>query len=281
MYLRLFHIVYETIYKYIVELNCIYLNEPTGEPMNTKVEFCDVKSEAILKAEMAKIAYEDGPIAKKHFKDLGYTGHKFIDHDGAQAHCVWNKEEFVLCCRGTEPTEFNDLKADLNIWPDKAQVGGWVHNGFQTEIDDIWEDIMAVVGKQLKNRKLSICGHSLGGAMATIAGSRLMEHKPVLYTFGSPRVGNSTFVKECADLEHYRFVNNNDLVTVIPPWFMGYRHHGQVMYFNYNGIIKNLAWWRKLKDKLTGILTSWIKLKPFDGLTDHSMDNYTKYTKDN
>jgi hypothetical protein len=30
-----------------------------------------------------------------------------------------------------------------------------------------------------------------------------------------------------------------------------------------------------------GILTSWIKLKPFDGLTDHSMDNYTKYTKDN
>ena len=193
--------------------------------MNTKVEFCDVKSEAILKAEMAKIAYEDGPIAKKHFKDLGYTGHKFIDHDGAQAHCVWNKEEFVLCCRGTEPTEFNDLKADLNIWPDKAQVGGWVHNGFQTEIDDIWEDIMAV--------------------------------------------------------EHYRFVNNNDLVTVIPPWFMGYRHHGQVMYFNYNGIIKNLAWWRKLKDKLTGILTSWIKLKPFDGLTDHSMDNYTKYTKDN
>jgi triacylglycerol lipase len=108
-----------------------------------------------------------------------------------------------------------------------------------------------------------------------------MDHKPVLYTFGSPRVGNGKFVKECADLEHYRFVNNNDLVTVIPPWFMGYRHHGQVMYFNYNGIIKNLAWWRKLKDKLRGILTSWIKLKPFDGLTDHSMDNYTKYTKDN
>jgi triacylglycerol lipase len=249
--------------------------------LKQQIQFDDIKSEAILKARMAKIAYEDGPIAKKHFKALGYTGHKFIDHDGAQAHCVWNKEEFVLCCRGTEPTELNDLKADLNIWPDKAQVGGWVHNGFQTEIDDIWEDVMIVIGKQLKNRRMSICGHSLGGAMATIAGSRLMEHNPVLYTFGSPRVGNSAFVKECKDLEHYRFVNNNDLVTVIPPWFMGYRHHGQVMYFNYNGIIKNLAWWRKLKDKLRGIVTSWIKLKPFDGLTDHSMDNYTKYTKDN
>ena len=91
---------------------------------------------------MAKIAYEDGPMRKSILKHLGYTGHKFIDHDGAQAHCVWNKEEFVLCCRGTEPTELNDLKADLNIWPDKAQVGGWVHNGFQTEIDDIWEDVM-------------------------------------------------------------------------------------------------------------------------------------------
>lgn len=28
--------------------------------MKKKVQFCDVKSEAILKAEMAKIAYEDG-----------------------------------------------------------------------------------------------------------------------------------------------------------------------------------------------------------------------------
>ena len=73
--------------------------------MKQQVQFDDVKGEAILKAEMAKIAYEDGPTAKKHFKALGYTGHKFIDHDGAQAHCVWNKEEFVLCCRGTEPTE--------------------------------------------------------------------------------------------------------------------------------------------------------------------------------
>lgn len=248
--------------------------------MNKKVQFCDVKSDAIKFAEMAKVAYEDGPIAKRDFKILGYTGHKFIDHDGAQAHCAWNKEEFVLCCRGTEPTELNDLKADLNIWPDKAQVGGWVHNGFQNEIDDIWDDIIKVLVKHV-NKRIRICGHSLGGAMATIAASRLLEYKPVLYTFGSPRVGNAAFVKEIADLEHYRFVNNNDLVTVIPPWFMGYRHHGQVMYFNYNGIIKNLAWWRKLKDKLRGIATSWINLKPFDGLSDHSMDNYTKYTKDN
>tara|TARA_E500000178_G_scaffold328119_1_gene357797 strand:- start:647 stop:1393 length:747 start_codon:yes stop_codon:yes gene_type:complete len=248
--------------------------------MNKKVQFCDVKSDAIKFAEMAKIAYEDGKEAKPFFKNLGYTGHKFIDHDGAQAHCVWTSKEFVLCCRGTEPTELNDLKADLNIWPDKAQVGGWVHNGFQNEIDDIWPDIIATLKKHTK-KKISICGHSLGGAMATIAASRLLEYKPVLYTFGSPRVGSAAFVKECADLEHYRFVNNNDLVTVIPPWFMGYRHHGQVMYFNYNGIIKNLAWWRKLKDKLRGIATSWINLKPFDGLSDHSMDNYTKYTKDN
>ena len=53
--------------------------------MNKKVQFCDVKGEAEKKAEMAKIAYEDGKQAKPLFKKLGYTGHKFIDHDGAQA----------------------------------------------------------------------------------------------------------------------------------------------------------------------------------------------------
>jgi triacylglycerol lipase len=248
--------------------------------MNKKVIFLDIKDEAIKKAEMAKIAYEDGKAAKPLFKALGYTGHKFINKDGAQAHCVWTNKEFVLCCRGTEPTEINDLKADLNIWPDRAQVGGWVHNGFQTEVDDIWEDVLKVIQKH-SNKKISICGHSLGGAMATIAASRLQEHKPVLYTFGSPRVGNAEFINNMTDVEHYRFVNNNDIVTVIPPLFMGYRHHGTVMYFDYSGIIRNLAWWRKLKDKVRGIVTSWINFKPFDGLADHSMDNYTKHAKDN
>jgi triacylglycerol lipase len=143
--------------------------------------------------------------------------------------------------------------------------------------------MLSFITKSHWKKKISICGHSLGGAMATIAASRLhnVEKVVTLYTFGSPRVGNAEFVRLMSGVTHYRFVNNNDLVTTIPLWIMGYRHHGQVMYFNFNGIFKNLAWWRKLKDKFRGKWAALRKGQPFDGLMDHSMENYTKYTKDN
>jgi len=247
------------------------------------VVFADIKVEAHRMANLAKWAYEDAKEAKKLFKTEGLTGHKFFEKNGAQAHVAWNKDEVVLAFRGTEPSEFNDLKADLNIWPDKAQIGGWVHNGFQNEVNELWDAIIAFVNKSHRDKKTSVCGHSLGAAMATIAASRmhLQGKQLTLYTFGSPRVGNKKFVDSIVHVPHYRFVNNNDLVTTVPMWFMGYRHHGTVMYFNYNGIFKNLAWWRKMKDKFRGKWTALRKGQPFDGLYDHSMENYTKYTKDN
>ncbi len=62
-------------------------------------------------ANLASIAYLDGAAAKSKIKELGYTGHKFFEKDGAQCHAVWNKDEYVLAFRGTEPTELSDLLA--------------------------------------------------------------------------------------------------------------------------------------------------------------------------
>ena len=45
--------------------------------------------------------------------------------------------------------------------------------GFKIELRKLWSDISAI----LKNKKqrIWICGHSLGGAMATLCASRLEE----------------------------------------------------------------------------------------------------------
>jgi len=82
---------------------------------------------------------------------------------------------------------------------------------------------------QIQNKKLYITGHSLGGAMATICASRMVARGIVvsgLYTFGSPRVGDAEFVAHLGTT-HFRFVNNNDIVTKAPPLMCGFRHHGQ------------------------------------------------------
>lgn len=231
-------------------------------------------------ALLSQIAYLDKDEAWPRLRELGYRNHRFIENDGAQCHVVWNQEEMVLCFRGTEPTEFSDIKADLNAWPDEAQNGhGLVHNGFQEEVNKIWDEILRFVSI-LEHRDLFITGHSLGGAMATIATSRLADKVKCLYTFGSPRAGTKSFVKSF-NTPHYRFVNNNDVVVKVPFAFLGYRHHVPPTYINYYGNIRPSTYWQRVKDQWRGRLRALQKRMPFDGAYDHSMDHYVKYTEKN
>jgi len=229
-------------------------------------------------AKAAGLAYLDQEEAYSEYQKLGYDNHIFMEDDGAQCHAVWNDEEFVLCFRGTEPGEFSDIKADLNALPDKAQEGGWVHNGFQVEIDKLWDELQFVL-KYADDKTFLICGHSLGGAMATIAASRLNELVDALYTYGSPRVGTRKFCKSLNNIPHYRHVNNNDLVTSVPPAFLGYRHTCKPRYINYFGQIRNMSKWQRVKDKFRGRWRALKKGMPFDGAYDHGMNHYIKYTE--
>lgn len=226
----------------------------------------------------AEIAYKDEAEAKSAYKNLGYSYHKYIEVDGAQCHISWNKDNMTISFRGTEPDEFSDIKADLNALPKRGQSGGWVHNGFQGELDKVWPTLKSFIDKNKKERTLYICGHSLGGAMATVAASRMRPD--ALYTYGSPRVGTRSFVKSF-DTPHYRHVNNNDIVPSVPPFFLGYKHHGTLRYINYYGNIRKLTFWQRIKDQWRGRFTALKKKIPFDGAYDHGMNHYVKYTENN
>lgn len=231
-------------------------------------------------ALLAQIAYDDKAEAAPKIKKLGYTGHTFFDDNGAQVHVVWNDDDIVLCFRGTEPDEFSDIKADLNALPDRGQSGGWVHNGFQEEVNKVWDEVTRVLEKHGEGRNLYITGHSLGGAMATIAASRLKLQAKALYTYGSPRVGTRSFVKSFT-VPHYRHVNNNDIVPKVPFAILGYRHHGTLRYINFYGNIRKMSYWQRVKDGWRGRLAALKKKVPFDGAYDHGMNYYVQYTEKN
>lgn len=223
-------------------------------------------------AKMAGIAYQD-LAGKVEYMGLGYTDHIFLEHNGAQCHIVWNDDEMAVCFRGTEPSELSDVLADLNALPKKSMTDGWVHRGFRGELDKLWDHIKALTEKHT-DKKLYVCGHSLGAAMATICTSRIEEFRDVeaLYTYGSPRVGTRSFVKGIKTT-HWRFVNNNDIVTRVPLALMGYKHHGNLCYINHYGKIRKMTIWQRIKDKFRGYRDGLL-----DGAMDHSMGNYVKYT---
>lgn len=231
-------------------------------------------------ALLAEAAYLDKEEGTARYKELGYTQVKFLDKHGAQCYVVSNKEQMVICFRGTEPTELSDLGADLNAFPDRGQIGGFVHNGFQNELEKVYDDIIKLLDKKPKKTRIFITGHSLGGAMATIMASRIQKQISCLYTYGSPRVGSKKFVENC-NFAHYRHVNNNDAVPTVPFAMLGYRHHSMARYINHYGRIRTLTPWQRFKDKLRGRWAAIKNLQFFDGFRDHAMGNYVKYTEAN
>jgi triacylglycerol lipase len=66
-----------------------------------------------------------------------------------------------------------------------------------------------------------VTGHSLGGALATLATLHIKEMhyfktKPILYAFANPRVGGLRFFEQFQDLECYRIANTEDIVPTVP-----------------------------------------------------------------
>lgn len=236
-------------------------------------------NDALLASKSSSLAYRNGKEAKAEYFALGFTTHKFLNKDGAQAHLCSNKDFAMIACRGTEPKELNDLLADLNTIP-KRHGPGFVHSGFRGEARKLWEDIL-VFAERRKGMPIIVCGHSLGAAMATYIAQELRWHgikNVTLYTFGSPRLGNSDYV-DAMDVPHWRFVNNNDIVCKVPPSAIGFRHHGELKYINYHGNIRSMTWWQRFKDQLRGRWRALCKFQFFDGAFDHSMDLYAKKTE--
>ncbi|KAI8258457.1 Lipase [Colletotrichum sp. SAR11_239] len=106
-----------------------------------------------------------------------------------------------------------------------------IHSGFSNAWDEVKDEIIASVqAAKAANPGFSVVatGHSLGGALATIAAAELRrEGYPTdIYTYGSPRVGNAAFtdfVTVQAGAE-YRVTHVDDPVPRLPPIFLGYRH---------------------------------------------------------
>lgn len=233
---------------------------------------------SLLFAELSRIAYLHEKEAGAGARQIGFPHVEFFDVDGAQAYLFSNEHDLVLACRGTEPREWNDVKADMNAWPVIAETIGRVHRGFKKEADDLWPVLEQRLVENTK--ELWLCGHSLGGAMATIYASRCklsyIKTDPVeLYTYGSPRVGTKKYVTFCT-VKHVRWVNNNDLVPRVPPGWLGYYHVGDEVYLNAYGKVRKHTPYQRLKDRYRGFAMG-LRMGKLDHFSDHVLTRYIEY----
>ena len=109
--------------------------------------------------------------------------------------------------------------------------GCQIHDGFQQawgEISTNVEGVVAFAKSLYPSFRVVATGHSLGGAIATIAAASLRQSGLAvdLYTFGSPRVGNAAFADFVTNQTgaEFRVTHVNDLVPRLPPLILDYRH---------------------------------------------------------
>jgi len=134
------------------------------------------------------------------------------------------KGQAFVAIKGT--ASLYDALTDLNAGVHSSHTGFQVHQGFYYALNSILQELRQFVSG-LKGVSVIHCvGHSLGGAIATLAADWIKANSAIstvkLYAFGSPRVGLESFAAKCTSRlvanNVYRVYHRTDPVPMVPTW---------------------------------------------------------------
>lgn len=230
------------------------------EPLTLKISSSEFELDnALVLAELCRLIYRKDDVVYCSDKNISListllqqANFEWIDcfKNEELATCSWllktrafdkqnNKREcLVLIFRGTNG--FDNWKLNAKALHTDYEHGGSVHNGFYEAFQSIEDQILN--SDDIKKLPVILAGHSLGGAIATLTMAALHEQNRLIdscYTFGSPKVGDQTFSDRFKELNLYRLINRNDIVTMLPFNFLNnrYVHAGKSHYFGDNDYI--------------------------------------------
>ena len=232
-------------------------------PCATWAAFSVDRELAATLARYAELAYQ-GPAAVR--AALPGAQVAFLDRDHTQAYVIETPAHTAVAFRGTQVfSGFSLADVFSNLWIRRVPWDpGKVHRGYREALFDVVQELKRPLyaGK----RPLYFTGHSMGGALATLA-STLPPGPSATYSFGAPRVGDRAFAGALRNL--VRIVHADDLAPRYPlP--LGYRHGGRVWHLSAAGALRQ------------GLPPGWHLRIPLtlDGLAkavrDHRVGNYAR-----
>lgn len=260
---------------------------------------------ALAMAQSSEIAYRDETVVKNGIEKIvggnrTLQDFKFLDNalTHTQGFLAGFEDAIVLGFRGTE--HLRDWLQDGQIKLVPFRQIGLVHLGFRNAVDSVYDEIESTLQQWSgRGRTLWITGHSLGGALALVAAAYLRFPadptktlpRPIagLYTFGQPRTGTVNFCQSCDGnfgSTYFRYINNEDLVTRVPPRELAYWHGGKDQYIDRNGAIhEDPAVWQIFLDRViagaAALRTFQLTNPKIGAIADHAIGDYVAAIKKN
>ena len=240
-------------------------------------------------AEAAWLSYWRDPqaVAQVFLERAGMTC-ECLEVRGAECCVAASPRVAIVGFRGTQSGDWNDVFDDTSFAAKPWDVGH-VHEGFARRLETLKPGLDRLLNGLAPSCRAWFTGHSLGGAVATLAAYRYRKITGGLYTFGSPLVGNGVFSGILGgefQAKSARYANDHDIVTRVPPEPFAlphglYTHVDHLRWINKEGqvgttqptlphFVRDVFGRSNVILDLVRLMQSGIKLSLPDALADHT-----------
>jgi pimeloyl-ACP methyl ester carboxylesterase len=261
---------------------------------------CWTKYELELAAWLSRVSTNTDPdqvrgwLMNRSWKLISLITNTKTDTHGFLARDPYGSMALVFRCTTTK----QNVKTDLNAEPTHG-MGATVHEGFWEAYDSVAKQVHELLTQNpvtmvqpslmpisaLRGGEISllVVGHSLGGALATLAALDLtfsqFSQNIGLITLGCPRVGFRDFVRmfeERMGSRYVRIMCGNDIITQIP--VSPYKHPEGLLHIDAAG--RELGalrrGWVLVRDWFRSLFGFGVALAKWDTLPDHAWSHYNQ-----
>lgn len=276
-------------------------------PQMTDTQKSRIRSSAAAAMCQAFYPSEDNNDASPYFAPYDvakWTGQQFISQElfgigDIRATLVECSDRLYVAFCGTVFSNKESAVRNLNTDMSCESFGNedfdyGVHAGYKSGLNEVWRRLVDEIidAQDEKQRPVTVTGHSLGGALATIFAVRCFVQvigdnpdasklRPdQVVTFGAPRPGDKQFADWVRVMEldggcsFHRWTTSNDVVPRVPLKKQGFRHGSDEFYLDrYANVIRNpwnlRRWYDSFRQRMA---TKTL----FDSAVGHSIENYRR-----